>query len=86
MVRLCGFVWALPEQGASMDSGSSMEVGGTCVRAAKRRAWVTVLLSIAWLAMGCIFGAAALWLYENRFRRSTVNAALYHELSMDTGF
>jgi hypothetical protein len=45
-----------------------------------------VLLALTWLALGGCGGAAGLWLYQNRFRRSTVNAALYHELSMDTGF
>jgi hypothetical protein len=73
-------------QGARAVPGSSAEVGGRCVRAAKRRAWLTVLLSLCWLMLGSVLGAGSLWVWENKFRRSTVNAALYHELSMDTGF
>lgn len=56
------------------------------MRAVKRRAWLTILLALCWLMLGSILGAGSLWVWENKFRRSTVNAALYHELSMDTGF
>ena len=73
-------------QGSGVDSGSNMAVNGWCVKAAERRVWVTMLLATCWLALGSLLGAGMLWLYENRFRRSNVNAALYHELSMDTGF
>lgn len=73
-------------QGASRDPGSNVIAGGSCVRAAKRRMWASVLLTIFELALGGVAGAGLLYLYEYRFRKSTVNAALYHELSMDTGF
>lgn len=64
-----------------------MEAGGRCVRAARRRSWLTALLAVLWLLLGSIAGAGCLWVWENKFRRSSANAAsLYHELSMDTGF
>jgi hypothetical protein len=66
--------------------GSNMIAGGRCVRASRRRAWAAALLTLLEVLLGGVCGAAALWLYQNRFRRSTTNAALYHELSMDTGF
>jgi len=56
------------------------------VRASRRRLWASVLLTILELLLGGLCGAALLYLYEYKFRKSTVNAALYHELSMDTGF
>lgn len=67
--------------------GSGVRVGGSCAKAGSRRhVAATVFLHIFEILLSGTAGAALLWLYENRFRRSTVNAALYHELSMDTGF
>ena len=73
-------------QGARTDQGSTVAVGGRCVRASRRRVWASVALTFCELALGGVCGAALLYLYEHRFKRSSVNAALYHELSMDTGF
>ena len=73
-------------QGASKEPGSNVSVGGRCVRASRRRVWASVLLTFLELVLGGACGAGLLYLYEYRFRKSTVNAALYHELSMDTGF
>ncbi len=73
-------------QGASKEPGSNVMVGGRCVRASRRRVWASVLSTFLELVLGCACGAGLLYLYEYRFRKSTVNAALYHELSMDTGF
>lgn len=81
----CMTSWFLP-QGATRDPGSNILVGGSCVRASRRRLWASVLLTILELLLGGLCGAALLYLYEYKFRKSTVNAALYHELSMDTGF
>ena len=56
------------------------------MRASRHRVWASVLLVFFELILGGACGAGLLYLYEYRFRKSTVNAALYHELSMDTGF
>lgn len=61
-------------------------VGGRCVKASRHRAWASVLLTLFELLLGGACGAGLLYLYEYRYQKSTVNAALYHELSMDTGF
>ena len=67
--------------------GSGVRVGGSCAMAGKRGSVVAaIFLNLFEILVSGVAGAGALWLYENRFRRSTVNAALYHELSMDTGF
>ena len=67
--------------------GSVVKVGGSCAKAGKRGSVVAaVFLHMFEILLSGVAGAGLLWLFENRFRRSTVNAALYHELSMDTGF
>ncbi|EIE26855.1 hypothetical protein COCSUDRAFT_39831 [Coccomyxa subellipsoidea C-169] len=74
-------------KGASSVPGSGVRVGGSCAMAGKRGSVVAaIFLNLFEILVSGVAGAGALWLYENRFRRSTVNAALYHELSMDTGF
>ena len=56
------------------------------MKASRHRVWASVLLTLFELLLGGACGAGLLYLYEYRYRKSTVNAALYHELSMDTGF